>query len=111
MPGIWRPKATVRIIANKMSSEPEIAVAMAIGLSMDCPPPSHACAGTAAGQARLELRRQLAAHEFREKAFARGTEIGGGNRLRSAATHQVEGQLFTARSTDRDREEIGRIRN
>jgi hypothetical protein len=38
MSGTWRPNHKVRIMAQRMSREPDTAVAMAIGLSMPFPP-------------------------------------------------------------------------
>src|SRR6476469_3042172 len=99
MSPIFRPNATVRIIANKMSSVPLIAVAMAIGRSMD--PPVR----------QLELRRQLASHQLREKAFVRGAKIGKANRLRPSAVDEVENHCVPALGADRHCEQLGLVRD
>ena len=70
------PRVTVRIIAKRMSSDPEINVAMAIGRPMKLP--LLAGANLPAGE-HLTTTLKLALHERGEEALMRGAEVGEGD--------------------------------
>src|SRR5512146_2715403 len=88
--GICRPNASVRIIANAISRVPEIAVAIAIGLSI------VPLVGLS------ELRRQLASHQPGEEALMRGTKI------REPGAEPGSFNRIAARFADARREDVSR---
>src|SRR5918993_712574 len=103
---ISRPKTTVRIIANTMSSVPATAVATAIGLSMEPPLERR---GSCYPPDRKSSERGVGPHQLREEAFVRRSEIRETDLLRSAAVNQVERQIGAAGRPDWHREQLGGI--
>src|SRR5918993_2256327 len=103
---ISRPKKTVRAIANTMSSVPETAVAIAIGLNMEPPLERR---GSCYPLDRKSSERRVGAHELREEVFMRGAEVRKADLLRSAPVNEVERQRVAAGRSDGHREQLGGI--
>src|SRR5690349_6836199 len=92
---ISRPNRTVRIIANRISSVPLTAVAMAIGLSM-----ASLLTGGCSARSAKSSEGRVGSHQLREKAFVRRAEIRNRNAEPGAAHRN------TSRLPDWGREDL-----